>query len=550
MGADAGELTFREALGQITRMVASVRTWATDETAVPQMVALMNAARAGSASPDEMSAAMDTLTREAVMRAEDIKKVFGVDVLSATPGREGFLREDFVSGAVMEIADSARAWGGEARLLEAFGADALRALKVLLTEEGRDKSRGDLARRGEWSPFVADADVVAEGIEARGIAMMQKVESAFTRTITGPMQGAFTLMQAHQTELMVAAVAVSTGANILSRFRLRRTIAEGARTQTVTTSTVATMRVGTLVVGSMPAGGGRAGPKGTPGVVLGPDGKPVQPRQQPRGGGTVARTAGGTGRLAGWGRRIPYAGTAIAGLSVLPALASGDTRNVVQSTAGLAGGWGGAVAGAKAGGLLGAFLGPPGAAIGSIIGGLLGGAGGWWAGERAAGGLLDRDAAAEDERAGPQHPRLRRRRQDLVGRTAGVELATSPAEDVAAEDERAGPQHPRLRRRRQDLVGRTAGVELATSPAEDVAAEDERAGPQHPRLRRRRRAPAEATTNHYYDDRSTVTVNVQGADDPARTAEMVADEIERRQRRRDRRIRDTLLEDPEPDPEF
>ena len=220
MQADAGELQFREVIGQITRMVASVRSWATDETAVAQMGAMMNVARAGSGSVDEASAAMDTLTREAVMRAEKIREVFGVDVLSAAPGREGFLREDFFSGAIMEIADSARLWGGEARLLEAFGADALRALKALLTQEGRDKGRESLAIRGEWSGFQADADVVAEGIEARGIAMMQKLEGALTRTITGPMQGAFSLMQAYQTELMVGGAGLLAAFNLLSRLRL------------------------------------------------------------------------------------------------------------------------------------------------------------------------------------------------------------------------------------------------------------------------------------------------------------------------------------------
>ena len=49
-------------------------------------------------------------------------------------------------------------------------------------------------------------------------------------------------------------------------------------------------------------------------------------------------------------------------------------------------------------------------------------------------------------------------------------------------------------------------------------------------------------------------ITVQAADDPEATAEAVADRVmeitERERRRRDRRTRDTILEDPEPDPEF
>lgn len=543
MQADAGELQFREVIGQITRMVASVRSWATDETAVAQMGAMMNVARAGSGSVDEASAAMDTLTREAVMRAEKIREVFGVDVLSAAPGRQGFLREDFFSGAIMEIADSARAWGGEARLLEAFGADALRALKALLTQEGRDKGQESLAIRGEWSGFQADADVVAEGIEARGIAMMQKLEGALTRTITGPMQGAFSLMQAYQTELMVGGAGLLAAFNLLSRLRLNRTLTQGARTQTVATSTVATMRVGTLIVGSMPGGGGRPGrpgPGAPGGAVLGPDGRPA--KQQPRGGGTANQAAGRPGRAAGWfralrgGRGIPYAGTAIAGLTLLPAVASGDTRSVVQSTAGLAGGWGGALAGMKAGALLGAFAGPVGAAIGSAIGGVIGGGAGWWGAGRLADELLDGEL---NERDRPRRSvRGRVRQGDLAARTAGVPIGVDIEDPGDVElDPRLDPDQPRPRR---SVRGRVRQGDLAAPPELPVA-------------------PRSVTYDHSdHSDRSIHiapgAITVQAADDPEATAETVADRVmeitERERRRRDRRTRNTILEDPEPDPEF
>ena len=507
MQADAGELQFRDVIGQITRLVSSVRSWATDETAVAQMGAMMNVARAGAGSIDEASAAMDTLTREAVMRADKIKEVFGVDVLSTAPGREGFLREDFFSGAIMEIADSARAWGGEARLLEAFGADSMRAIKALLTEEGAKKGQESLAIRGDWSPFAADADVVAEGIEARGIAMVQKLEGQMTSLITGPMQSAFTLMQAYQTELMVGAAGAFGVLNLLSRYRLRRAVTEGLGARAAATSTVATMRVGTLIVSSMP-GRGAPTPRSAPGTILGPDGRPA-----PKGGGAAPRGAGAgsggrPGRLAGWGRAlraggrgIPYAGAAVAGLTLLPAAASGDTRSVVQSTAGLAGSLGLA----KLGAAIGTAIAP---GIGTAIGGLAGSIVGWFAGERAAEAVLDRD---EGDRTPPQHPRLRPRQRD-------------------------------------DLVARTAGVER--EPEEVDGDEGDRTPPQHPRLRPRQREGERSVTYDHSDHRTTNNITVQAADDPARTAEMVADEVERRQRRRDRRIRDTVLEDPDPDPEF
>ena len=449
--ADAGELQFRGVIDQIERLVGSVRSWATDETAVAQMGAMMNIARAGSGSIDEASAALDTLTREAVMRADKIREIFGVDVLSSAPGREGFLREDF-SAAIMEIADSARAWGGEARLLEAFGADSMRAIKGLLTKEGARKGRESLAIRGDWAPFVADADAVAEGIEARAIAMMQQLEGALTQTITGPMQGAFSLMQAYQTELMVGTAGALGVANLVSRYRLGRKLAEGARNQTVATSTVATMRVGTLVVGSMPGGGGpggRQGPGGG-GAILGPDGRPMA--KQPPAGGAAGPAGGKRGRLAGWSRILRRAapGTGLVTLGVLeaaPALAAGDTRGVARAGAGVGGG----VAGAKAGAAIGTFLGGP---VGTIVGGLAGSFLGWLGAEQLFDSLLaDRERPRRSVRG-------RTRREDLVARTAGVERAgpgeadepdvdVEPAEDVGE------------RTRREDLVARTAGVERA-----------------------------------------------------------------------------------------
>ena len=573
MQADAGELQFRDVIGQITRLVSSVRSWATDETAVAQMGAMMNVARAGSGSIDEGSAAMDTLTREAVMRAEQIRKVFGVDVLSAAPGREGFLREDFFSGAIMEIADSARAWGGEARLLEAFGADALRAMKSLLTEEGAKKGRESLAIRGGWLELEADADVIAEGIEARGIAMVQKLEGQLTSLITGPMQSTFTLMQAYQTELMVGAAGAVAAMNLLSRYRLRRAMTEGFAARTAATSTVATMRVGTLIVGSMPGGV----PRTAPGTILGPDGKPV-PRGQsapPKGssGGHGVRP-GRPGRLAGWsrtlgraGRGIPYAGAGIAALSLLPAVASGDTRSVVQSTAGLAGSLGLA----KLGAAIGTAIAP---GIGTAIGGLAGSLIGWFAGDQAA-AKLDPDTwrprvdVELDENGRPkQSVRGRVRERGLVARTAGVEREPGK-EDVDTEDVDGQPRSVRGRVRRNDLVARTAGVEREPDE-EDVDTEDVDGQPRSVRGRVRRNElsvrgtvpelqPARATYDHsdHSDRRSTVNITpgaitVQAAEDPEATAEAVADRVmeitERERGRRDRRIRDAALEDPDPDP--
>ena len=529
-------------IGQITRMVASVRSWATDDTAVAQMGAMMNVARAGSGSIDEGSAAMDTLTREAVMRAEQIMKVFGVDVLSAAPGRKGFLREDFFSGAIMKIADSARAWGGEARLLEAFGADAMRAIKTLLTEEGAKKGRESLAIQGEWSGLETDANVVAEGIEARGIAMMQRIEGQLTSLITGPMQGAFSLMQAHQTELMLAGAGLLGSLNLLSRYRLRRTVTEGFRAQAGAASTVATMRVGTLIVSSMPGGGGAGGR----GPILGPDGKPAQKSggggRRTTGvpaagssGGVVGRTAGRAGRFASWsriGRGIPYVGAGIAALSLAPAVASGDTRNIVQSTAGLAGSLGLA----KLGAAIGTAIAP---GIGTAIGGLAGGLIGWFAGEQAAAALdpgtwRPRVDVELDENGRPkQSVRGRVRERGLVARTAGVEREPDE-EDVDAEDADNQPRRSvRGRVRQKELEARGAGPELR---------------------------PARRSVTYDHSDHSDRRVNniapgaitVQAAEDPEATAEAVADRVmeitEQERGRRDRRLQDTTLENTDPDP--
>ena len=511
MQADAGELTFRDMLGQITRMVAAVRTFGTDETAVRQMGALMNVARAGSGSVDEAGEAVATLTREALARADDIRKSFGVDVLSREAGREGFLRSDFFD-VVLQIADQARMSGGEARIIEVFGADSLKALKPLLTKEGAEKARANLAIQGEWSVFEAQAAQVAEGIEAHGVAIVQKLEGQLTSLITGPMQGAFTLMQAHQTELMVGAAGVVAVMNLLSRYRLRRAVTEGLGARSAATSTVATMRVGTLIVGSV--AGGAPTTRTAPGTVLGPDGKPA-----PRGGGAAPRGAPSRpGRLAGWGRAlqagrgIPYAGAAVAGLTLLPAVASGDTRSVVQSTAGLAGGLGLA----KLGAAIGTAIAP---GIGTAIGGLAGSLIGWFGGDQVAAALLD--------------PGARR-----------------PRADVELDEEGRPTQSVRGRVRQRDLVARTAGVEREREDEDlDVGGLDVQ--PRRSVRGRVRQGELDSRVQSVtYDDHSTVTINVQAADDPARTAEMVADEVERRQRRRGRRIRDTILEDPEPDPEF
>ena len=489
MQADNGELTFREMISQITRMVAAVRTWGTDETAVRQMGAMMNVARAGSGSVDEAGEAMSTLTREALARAEEIKKGFGINVLSTVPGREGFLRPDFLQ-AVMQIAAQAgsRHGGGEAKIIEVFGADSLKAMKTLLTQEGMDKAKANFEIQGEWSGVRAGADQVAEGIEARGIAMTQKLEGRFTSLITGPMQSAFTLMQAHQTELMVGGAGLLAAFNLRSRYRLRRTVTEGFRAQTAATSTVATMRVGTLIVSSMPGGAGTGGR----GPILGPDGKPAQKSgaggRRTTGvpaagssGGVVGRTAGRASRFTGWartaGRGIPYAGAGIAALSLVPALASGNTRNVVQSTAGLAGGWGGMLGGAKMGGFLGAFAGPFGAAIGGAIGGLIGGGAGWWAAGKAVNALDPDtwrprvDVELDAEGRPTQSVRGRVRHQNMVARTAGVEREPD-GEDVDTEDVDGQPRRSvRGRVRRNDLVARTAGVEREPDE-EDVDTED------------------------------------------------------------------------------
>ena len=307
-----------------------------------------------------------------------------------------------------------------------------------------------------------------------------------------------------------------------------------------TPSAVATMRVGTLIVGSMP--GGAPGTRAAPGTILGSDGKPA-----PRGGGgAVPRGGGGAGRpgrLAGWGRAlraggrgIPYAGAAVAGLTLLPAVASGDTRSVAQSTAGLAGG----LAFAKMGAAIGTAIA---LGIGTAIGGLAGSVIGWFAGEQAGAALLNRDTwrprvdVELDERGRPAQSvrgRVRQQERGLMARTSGVpEEVDVDVEGVEDEDLAADIK---LDRPRRSVRGRVRQQELNS---------------RAPELR-----PAAARSVTYNSDnsdrRTTVnnTITVQAADDPARTAEMVADEVERRQRRRDRRIRATVLEDPEPDPEF
>ena len=299
---------------------------------------------------------------------------------------------------------------------------------------------------------------------------------------------------------------------------------------------VATMRVGTLIVGSVPGGV----PRTAPGTILGPDGKPV-PRGQsapPKGssGGHGVRP-GRPGRLAGWsrtlgraGRGIPYAGAGIAALSLLPAVASGDTRSVVQSTAGLAGSLGLA----KLGAAIGTAIAP---GIGTAIGGLAGSLIGWFAGDQAA-AKLDPDTwrprvdVELDENGRPkQSVRGRVRRNDLVARTAGVEREPDE-EDVDTEDVDGQPRSVRGRVRRNELSVRGTVPELQ---------------------------PARATYDHsdHSDRRSTVNIapgaiTVQAAEDPEATAEAVADRVmeitERERGRRDRRIRDAALEDPDPDP--
>ena len=303
-------------------------------------------------------------------------------------------------------------------------------------------------------------------------------------------------------------------------------------------SAVATMRVGTLIVGSMPGGGAS---KTTPGTILGPDGKPV-PRGQgapPKGssGGPGVRP-GRPGRLAGWsralgrtGRGIPYVGAGIAALSLAPAVASGDTRRVVQSTAGLAGSLGFA----KLGAAIGTAIAP---GIGTAIGGLAGGLIGWFAGEQAA-ARLDPDTwrprvdVELDENGRPtQSVRGRVRERGLLARTAGVEREPDE-DDVDAEDVDGQPKRSvRGRVRQKELEARGAALELQ---------------------------PAQRTATYDQSDHSDRRVNiapgaitVQAAEDPEATAEAVADRVmeitEQERGRRDRRLRDTALEDPDPDP--
>ena len=186
-------------------------------------------------------------------------------------------------------------------------------------------------------------------------------------------------------------------------------------------------------------------------------------------------------------------------------------------------------------------------------------------------------AALDDERdpRAPTETERRRQRSNSWRRERRAETGDATASDPGIEradpDEARGHIEDRPRRsvrgrsRRNDLVARTAGIEPEPEPdEEDIETEDSQ--PMRSvrrRVRQRERdgelQPAPRSATYDYSDHRTITIapgaiTVQAAEDPEATAEAVAERVteivERDRRQRERRLRDTVIEDPSPDPEF